>query len=141
VAGNLENLGKAAKASLNREKADLVASWERFCEDECGVFPASIAAAYLRMTMQGVHAAAKRGWLRWFPVGRVRYYSRRDCVRYRWEVSRKYEDNRSFPKYAPDDPELDARLQRYLDKDKNKQINDARVGYWARKNQGKSEGS
>jgi hypothetical protein len=106
--------GKATKPSAKRRQSDLVAAWERFCEDEAGVFPGSIAAAYLRMTAQGVHAAAQRGWLKWFPIGRVRYYSRRDCVHYRWHISRKFEDNRPRPQYAPADSTLDARLSRYL---------------------------
>ena len=116
MAESQNDLGKGPKASAKRKKADLVAAWERFLEDECGVFPGSIAAAYLRMTPQGVHAAAQRGWLKWFPIGRVRYYSRKDCVRYRWHVSRKFQDNRPQPQYCPADSELDARLTRHIAK-------------------------
>jgi hypothetical protein len=99
VAESQENLGKGKKSKGSRKQADDVAAWERFCEEESGVYPPYMAAAYLKMTIQGVYAAANRGWLRYFVIGRERFYSRRDCVEYRWTVAKSYRDARPLPKF------------------------------------------
>jgi len=52
------------------------------------------------MTVQGVHAAADRGWIKYFMVGRERFYSRRDVCNYRWTGSRKFKDNRPLPPHV-----------------------------------------
>jgi len=76
-----------------------LASWERFLEVHQGCYPAAIAAIKLRMSPQGVFQASERGWIAFFSVGRNRWYSRRDVIRYRWAGSRKFRDNRPIPLY------------------------------------------
>jgi len=76
-----------------------LAAWDRFLESHHGVYPASLAAAKLRMSPQGVFQASERGWIAFFSVGRNRWYSRRDVIRYRWNASRRFRDNRPLPPY------------------------------------------
>jgi len=76
-----------------------VCAWERFCENHAGVLPPTLAAARLRMSLQGVYAASERGWIAFFMLGRTRYYSRRDVESYRWTASKKFRDNRPMPPY------------------------------------------
>lgn len=78
-----------------------LAAWERFLEVHLGCYPASIAALKLRMTATGVYNAADRGHIAFFLVGRDRWYSRRDVIRYRWENSRKFRDNRRLSDKGP----------------------------------------
>lgn len=66
-------------------------------EHQAGV-PAWLAAQYLRLTPQGLTAAADRGWIAYFQHGRNRMYSLRDVERYRWH-SHKFRDNRPLPPY------------------------------------------
>jgi len=89
-----------SKEKPNRKEVDFVAAWDRFVENEKGAYPPRIAALYLRMTVQGVHSAADRGWIRYFMIGKERFYSRRDVVAYRWNVSKKFKDNRLLPSFV-----------------------------------------
>jgi len=77
-----------------------ISAWDRFCENHAGVYPPTLAAARLKLTLQGVYAAADRGWIAFFMIGHVRYYSRRDVESYRWTGSRKFRDNRPRPLYS-----------------------------------------
>jgi len=89
-----------------RKNHDLTAwnSFERFQELHLGAVPSWLAAEYLRMTPQGVFQAAQRGWIAFFQHGRNRLYSRKDLVKYRWTVSRKYRDTRPQPPYPSPAP-------------------------------------
>jgi len=84
---------------VTQKQAMQIASWERFLEVHQGCYPAQIAAAKLRMSPQGVYQASERGWIAFFSVGRNRWYSKRDVIRYRWEASKQYRDNRPLPPY------------------------------------------
>lgn len=75
--------------------------WEKFLEVQCGCYPSTLAAVKLRMSPQGVYQAAERGWITFFQVGRNRWYGRKDVIRYRFEVSKKFRDNRPLPSPGP----------------------------------------
>jgi hypothetical protein len=79
---------------LTDKEARALARWDRFCTEQSGVYPATMAAIKLRMTTQGVYQAAERGWIAYFQIGRDRWYSRRDVCRY-LEI-RSAEKNYSF---------------------------------------------
>jgi len=76
-----------------------VAAWDQFLSSEGGVYPPKLAAAFLKLTVQGVHAASDRGWIKYFRIGRERFYSAKDVRDYRWTGSRKFRDNRPAPRY------------------------------------------
>lgn len=73
-----------AERKITDKEAKMLARWDRFCTEQSGVYPATIAAVKLRMTTQGVFQAAERGWIAFFQIGRDRWYSRKDVSRY-WE--------------------------------------------------------
>lgn len=100
MAESSENLGKASKKTVERKEADLVSAWNRFLQDEGGCYPPRLAAAYLRMTIQAVYSASEKGWIRYFKIGRERFYSARDVHDYRWTGSRKFKDARSRPRFG-----------------------------------------
>jgi len=78
----------------------LWAAFERFNEIHRGAVPAWLAAAYLKMTPQGVFQASERGWVAYFQHGRNRLYSRKDLVAYRWNTSRRFADHAPKPPHA-----------------------------------------
>lgn len=78
-----------------------LAAYDKFLESQGGAYPATLAAWFLRMSPQGVYNAADRGWITFFQVGRNRWYGKKDLVRYRWEVSKKFKDNRPLPSPEP----------------------------------------
>jgi len=51
--------------------------------DEGGVMPSTIAAMKLRISTAGLYQAAERGWIKFFKVGRDRWYGRKTVARYR----------------------------------------------------------
>lgn len=79
---------------LTEKELKALARWDRFCTEQSGVYPATIAAIKLKMSTQGVYQAGERGWIAYFQIGRDRWYSRRDVCRYA-EI-RNAEKNHSF---------------------------------------------
>lgn len=66
-----------------------MARWDRFCTEQSGVYPSSIAAIKLGMSAAGVYQAAERGWIAFFQFGRDRWYSRKDVSRYSEHIAMK----------------------------------------------------
>lgn len=88
---------------VTQKQAHELDRWERFLEVQRGCYPASIAATKLRISPQGVYQAAERGWITFFQVGRNRWYGRSDVIKYRWERSRRFRDNRLLASKSPRD--------------------------------------
>jgi len=68
--------------TLSSKQRNMLQAWERFCEDETGAIPATMAAMKLGITTAAVYQAAERGWLKFFRVGRSRWYGRKSLYRY-----------------------------------------------------------
>lgn len=96
-----KQLRKTGKAGVSQKQLQDLARWEKFQEDECGVYPAAMAAIKLRMTPQGVYQASQRGWLKFFSNGRDRWYSKKDVIGYRFNASKTFRDSRPLPPYPP----------------------------------------
>jgi hypothetical protein len=83
-----------------RKASDFVSAWHRFLLNEGGAYPPKVAGARLKITIQAVYAAADKGWLRYFRIGRERFYSARDVHNYRWSGARKFRDSLPGPQYC-----------------------------------------
>jgi hypothetical protein len=130
---NQPKLGKGKKSTLERKASDMVAAWNRFLLDEGGVYPPKLAAASLKITVQAVYSASEKGWIKYFRIGRERFYSCKDVHNYRWTGSRKYRDNLPGPQYkgAQDaTPELTLGQQRQKAKLDEMHMRAARRNGW-----------
>ena len=70
-----------------------VRGYERFLEEQNGVYPATYAAQVLKISLQALHMAAKSGHIKYFKVGNKRLYGLKSVRDYRWFKSRKFRDN------------------------------------------------
>ena len=70
-----------------------VRGYERFLDEQNGVYPATYAAQVLRISMQALHMAAKAGHIKYYEVGKKRLYGLKSVRDYRWLKSRKFRDN------------------------------------------------
>ena len=75
-----------------RKSAELVASWDRFCERERGFYPPKLAGFILGMTTQGLYSAGDRGVLRFHKVLVSRFYSAADVILERERRIKKHID-------------------------------------------------
>jgi len=78
-----------AERKVTEKELRMLARFERFLEVQSGAYPATIAAMRLKMTTAGVYQAGERGWLGFFQIGRDRWYSRRDVIRYQEHRTQK----------------------------------------------------
>jgi hypothetical protein len=74
---------KMQKGKLTSKQRNQVQAWDRFCLEENGAIPATIAAWKLGMSSAGLYQAAERGWIKFFKVGRDRWYGAKSISRYR----------------------------------------------------------
>lgn len=68
---------------LSSKERNQLQAWDRFVLEENGALPATIAAMKLGITTQGLYQAAERGWIKFFKIGRDRWYGRKSVNRYK----------------------------------------------------------
>ncbi len=67
---------------LTSKELNQLTAWDNFVTDEIGAVPATIAAMKLKMSTSGLYQAGERGWIKFFKVGRDRWYGRKTLYRY-----------------------------------------------------------
>ena len=67
---------------LTSKERNQLQAWNRFCLDENGAMPSTLAAMQLRISSAGLYQAAERGWIKFFKVGRDRWYGRKSVSLY-----------------------------------------------------------
>lgn len=67
---------------LTSKELNTLKAWDNFIYEENGALPATIAALKLGMTTSGLYQAGQRGWIKFFKVGRDRWYGRKTIYRY-----------------------------------------------------------
>ena len=85
------------KRELTSKERNQLQAWDRFCLEENGVMPSTIAAMKLGITSAGLYQASERGWIKFFKIGRDRWYGRKTVNRYREkrELGKNWEALRS----------------------------------------------
>lgn len=74
---------KMGDRELTSKERNLLQAWKRFVRDENGAVPSTIVAMLLGMSTSGVYQAGQRGWLKFFSVGRDRWYGAKSVAIYR----------------------------------------------------------
>jgi len=109
--------GKSRKP--NRVKAlSHFSAFERFCETHGKAVPSMLAAEYLQITPQGLYNAADRGWIAYLKIGRDRWYSYNDIIRYRWHGSKKFLDTQPKAPYIPGKARFEYDLEKGQDSER-----------------------
>ncbi len=72
-----------SERELTSKERNQLQAWDRFHSDECGVYPSTLAAMKIGITTSGLYQAGERGWIKFFKVGRDRWYGRKSVSRYR----------------------------------------------------------
>lgn len=72
---------------------DELIAYDRFAEEQGGIYTAQMVCAFLKLTLQGVDYAARTGGLKFICYGRNRFFGRKSVINYRWSLSRKFKDN------------------------------------------------
>lgn len=92
---------KAKIRAITQKESSQLMRWEKFIQDQGGVYPSHLAAIILRMTPAGVFSASERGHLAFFQIGRCRWYGRHDVTAYQ-RISHlrrtAHSAGRSFPR-------------------------------------------
>ena len=78
-----------------------VRAYDRFLDEQNGVYPATFVAIILLCTLQNVDYLAKVGHIKWTKVGGKRLYGVKSVKDCRWWDSREYHDNGSGINVGP----------------------------------------
>jgi len=71
-----------SKFQLSSKQRDQLLAWDNFILEENGALPATIAALKLGVSTAALYQSANRGWLKFFRIGRDRWYGRKSILRY-----------------------------------------------------------
>ncbi len=88
------------KRKLSPKERNQLLAWRNFTQDENGAMPATIAAMKLRMTTSGLYQAGERGWIKFFSVGRDRWYGEKTVSIY----LAKRESEKNFQTFRAEKP-------------------------------------
>jgi hypothetical protein len=80
--------------------SELAERWFWFLVEHGGAYPPRLAAAYLRITVQSVLLASRKGWIRRFQVGRENFYSAKDVRNYWHSAAARNRERRPRPQYS-----------------------------------------
>jgi hypothetical protein len=78
----LDDIRIMPRRKVTQKEKVTLQRYDRFCQEQGGVYPSTIAAIKLGLTPAGVYQAAQRGWIAYVLNGRDRLYSRKDVHRY-----------------------------------------------------------